>query len=322
MLSVDAVGAFDHVSRGAMLGALHARPQLQPLLPFARQFYAAPSTYTWYDEADRAHVICQGEGGEQGDPLMPALYALAQHEALCDLQSQLRDGEAVFAFLDDTYIVAAPERVRTLYDALASALWDRARIRLHQGKTRIWNAAGEEPPDIADLGEGEESVWVGDWTLPPESQGLTALGSPLGSRNVGFSKDGEPYLLPKPKRYPLRRPDPTDVATTMTGSWRASPPSTTSRQRGCCCASAPPRAPTTFCEPFLLTSRLTSQRSTMQQSLGALPRSWSKATPPCPPPASTQLSWPSALGGSVSAPPGKTASQRVGPPGATPSPSS
>ena len=112
----------------------------------------------------------------------------------------------MFAFLDDTYIVAAPECVRTLYDALASVLWDRARIRLHQGKTqtacscslhrgrrtpvakrsakkktRIWNAAGEEPPDIADLGEGEESVWVGDWTLPPESQGLTALGSPFGT---------------------------------------------------------------------------------------------------------------------------------------------
>ena len=31
-----------------MLGALHARSRLQPLLPFARQFYAAPSTYTWY----------------------------------------------------------------------------------------------------------------------------------------------------------------------------------------------------------------------------------------------------------------------------------
>ena len=111
---------------------------------------------------------------------MPALYAPAQHEALRDLQSHLRDGEAVFAFLDDTYIVAAPERVRTLYDALASALWNRARIRLHHGKTRIWNAAGEEPPNISDLGDGEESVWVGDWTLPPESQGLNVLGSPLG----------------------------------------------------------------------------------------------------------------------------------------------
>ncbi|OLQ08844.1 hypothetical protein AK812_SmicGene7597 [Symbiodinium microadriaticum] len=108
--------------------------------------------------------------------------------------------KAVFAFLDDTYIVAAPDRVRTLYDALASALWDRARIRLHQGKTRIWNAAGEEPPDIADLGEGEESVWVGDWTLPPESQGLTALGSPLGhdafvARQLRHKRDDHDRLL-------------------------------------------------------------------------------------------------------------------------------
>eukprot|EP00439_Symbiodinium_sp_Y106_P022169 s7562_g2.t1 len=107
--------------------------------------------------------------GEQGDPLMPAFYALAQHDALCDLQHHLRDGEAVFAFLDDVYIVALPERVRALYDALSAALWERARIRLHEGKTRIWNAAGEDPPAIADLG-GSATV----------NQGLTVLGSPLG----------------------------------------------------------------------------------------------------------------------------------------------
>ena len=50
VLSVDAVGAFDHVSRGSMLDALHGHPELQPLLPFARQFYASPSSYTWIDD--------------------------------------------------------------------------------------------------------------------------------------------------------------------------------------------------------------------------------------------------------------------------------
>ena len=40
--------------RAAMLGALHARPQLQPLRPFARQFYAAPSAFTWYDDCHHA----------------------------------------------------------------------------------------------------------------------------------------------------------------------------------------------------------------------------------------------------------------------------
>ena len=65
---------------------------------------------------------------------MPAFYVLAQHGALCDLQRQLRDGEAVFAFLDDVYIVALPERIRALYDALSAALWNRARLCLHEGK--------------------------------------------------------------------------------------------------------------------------------------------------------------------------------------------
>ena len=114
---------------------------------------------------------------------MPALYALAQHETLNDLENQLRDGEAVFAFLDDVYVVALPERIRELYDLLAAALWNRARVRLHEGKTRIWiaAAAGEEPPNISDLAAGtSEPVWVGNWCLPRDGQGLNVLGCPLG----------------------------------------------------------------------------------------------------------------------------------------------
>ena len=276
----------------------------RPLQRLDRQFYAAPSTYTWYDEADRANIICQGEGGEQGDPLMPALYALAQHEALCDLQSQ--DGEAVFAFLDDTYIVAAPERVRTLYDiydALASALWDRARIRLHQGKTRIWNAAGEEPPDIADLGEGEESVWVGDWTLPPESQGLTALGSPLGhdafvARQLRHKRDDHDRLLAS-----------IPAVDDLQAAWLL--------LRFC----AAPRANYLLrtLPPYLTTDFAAEHDAAVARCLAAV---LEQGDTPRPPPASTQLSWLSALGGWASAPPRKTASQRIGPPGATPSPSS
>ena len=42
------------------------------------------------------------------------------------------------------------------------AVWHRVRIRLYEGKTRIWNSAGEEPTGIADLGTGDgtEPVWV------------------------------------------------------------------------------------------------------------------------------------------------------------------
>ena len=174
-----------HASRRAMLRGLLERPALRPLLPYVRQFYAESSSYTWYDDARHGHRIQQGEGGEQGDPLMPALCALAQHPALAELQGQLLPGEAVFAFLDDIYVVAEPERVRPLLDALSAALWEHARDRLHAGKTRIWNAAGEEHPSIADLAAAgsagsSDPAWVGDWSLPPDQQGLTVLGAPLG----------------------------------------------------------------------------------------------------------------------------------------------
>ena len=42
---------------------------------------------------------------------MPALHAIAQQLALHEVQAALREGEAIFAYSDDTYIVAAPDLV-------------------------------------------------------------------------------------------------------------------------------------------------------------------------------------------------------------------
>ena len=53
------------------------------------------------------------------------------------------------------------------------------------GKTRAWNAAGEEPPGlVAALShrEGDPPCWTGSWALPPQEQGLVVLGAPIGSR--------------------------------------------------------------------------------------------------------------------------------------------
>ena len=76
----------------------------------------------------------QGEGGEQGDPLMPLLFALAVHNALDEVHQGLQSSEYLFAYLDDVYAVCKPERVRVVYDKLADALFRLAGIRLHQGK--------------------------------------------------------------------------------------------------------------------------------------------------------------------------------------------
>ena len=45
---------------------------------------------------------------------MPALFSLAQHPALEEVQGQLRAGGSIFAYLDDTYIIATPEWLHEL----------------------------------------------------------------------------------------------------------------------------------------------------------------------------------------------------------------
>jgi len=132
----------------------------------------------------------------------------------------------------------------------------------HESRTPL----AMSPPNIADLGEG---VWVGDWTPPPDSQGLQRSPLiPLGhdafiARQLRRKRDDQDRLLA-----------------------RATPPSTTSRQRGSCCASAPPRTPTTFCILLqILPPHLTADFAAEHDAAapGALPPFWSKATPPLPP---------------------------------------
>ena len=75
VLSVDGIGAYDHVLRAAMLGRLECMPRASAILPFVRLSYAQPSTYSWFDEEGERKVVTQAEGGEQGDPLMPLLFS-------------------------------------------------------------------------------------------------------------------------------------------------------------------------------------------------------------------------------------------------------
>ena len=93
VLSVDGVGAFDLISRATMMTALRDAPGCDRALPFVLQFYGRPSMYFWEDDLGEVHEILQGEGGEQGDPLMPALFALGQHKVLDAIQRNLRQDE-------------------------------------------------------------------------------------------------------------------------------------------------------------------------------------------------------------------------------------
>ena len=95
--------------------------------------------------------IPQGEGGEQGDPLMPMLFALGQHGALEATQARLGAGDYVFAYLDDIYTATGPARLDGAHVAVEEELWSHARIHLHHGKTQVWNRGGTEPSGMEVL---------------------------------------------------------------------------------------------------------------------------------------------------------------------------
>ena len=77
-------------------------------------------------------------------------------------------------------MVCEPHRARAVFDLVRTALWEHARIEVNLGKTKMWNAAGVEPPGVQDLGRADEPCWVGDQALAAERQGILVLGTPLG----------------------------------------------------------------------------------------------------------------------------------------------
>ena len=68
IVSIDGIGAYDLISRNAMLQGLLMMENGDGVFPFVRCFYGSPSTYMWEDEMGVSQDIPQGEGGEQGDP--------------------------------------------------------------------------------------------------------------------------------------------------------------------------------------------------------------------------------------------------------------
>ena len=127
VIFVDGVTAFDLTSRAATFQGLMRVEGGSEAVPFVRTFRGAPSEYLWEDSQGVVHNIPQGEGGEQGDTLMPLLFAVGQHQA------------------------TQPESTGRSYRCLEAGLWNRAKIRIHEGKTKTWNWAGVRPPICDEL---------------------------------------------------------------------------------------------------------------------------------------------------------------------------
>ena len=142
-----------------MFAALRHDPKLQALLPFVRQFYGRQSEYYWYDDEGDLHIVLQGEGGEQGDPLMPALFSIGQHPALVAVQALLKEGEFIFAYLDDIYVLCDPGRVTEIFMLVVAELKRHAGIDVNLGKTKVWNRANEKPLNVDSI---SGAAWMGD----------------------------------------------------------------------------------------------------------------------------------------------------------------
>ena len=69
----------------------------------------------------------------QGDPLVPMLFAFGLHGALEATQASPGVGEYVFACL------SRHARVDGAPVVVEEELRSHARIRLHHGKTQVWN---------------------------------------------------------------------------------------------------------------------------------------------------------------------------------------
>ena len=124
IVSIDGVGAYDSISRKAMLEALFEVP------------------------GHLSASLLQA----QGDAMKPLLFALGQHAALEAVQIRVND----CLHLDDVYVLTTPDRVGDVYRA--SELYRHCRIRIHVGKTQVWNAAGIRPPSVRHAREDRTSV--------------------------------------------------------------------------------------------------------------------------------------------------------------------
>ena len=199
IISLDGIGAYDHIDRAQMLESLVQLPKACSLLPFVAMFYGHTSEYYWTNDEGEVWSIEQGDGGEQGDPLMPALFALGQHPALATAEVKLQQlavgtdawlegayfSPLLFAFLDDLYVVAAREIARQAFDVVTEEVANQAGIRTNLGKLQLYSKEGGAcPPGFDDFqalrAENTTPIWTCD--APHNYQrGIVVLGSPLGT---------------------------------------------------------------------------------------------------------------------------------------------
>ena len=176
VLSVDGVGAFDLISRAAMLEALRPRPAA-----------SSPSSDSFSDQRPNScgsmmlayHSVLQAEGGEQGDPLMPAFFALALPRPCVPSRPTPCRAKA-FGHSSMTY--TCPARRNGLPTCCAASKSTCSSMLTYASMPRrpVCGVPAALSP-LAFPPSPSRSAWVGDTSLPPDERGLRVLGTPLGT---------------------------------------------------------------------------------------------------------------------------------------------
>jgi hypothetical protein len=134
----------------------------------------------WVDDDGVHHTVAQGEGGEQRDALMPASFSVALKPAFSAIQTRPGPGELVVDYLDDIYLITAPENARRAYDITAEVLRQMCGIEVNQGKFVCWGrCGGAAHPGISALDTADRTVWRGV-AGPVGGSGIVVVGVPVG----------------------------------------------------------------------------------------------------------------------------------------------
>ena len=112
VVKLDRTNAFNALDRAYMLRAVERR--VPAAMAYAVAAYARPSHLLFGDV-----VVSSQQGGQQGDPLMPLAYALAEAQIMEDAEVPATLLRA--AFLDDLTLAGPREAVRTAFDRLRAA---------------------------------------------------------------------------------------------------------------------------------------------------------------------------------------------------------
>jgi hypothetical protein len=187
LVKLDCSNAFNSVSRRLVLS------QVKKYFPSLEKYVVShypidsrsPTLVGVQLESGEIRWIPTRTGVHQGDPLGPALFALALN-AVLERTVELCGGPATFenafigAVLDDVCIVAPPTLARTFCDAFVQANSELGSgLRINASKTQIFPST-PAALDVFSGRDGDGSPWASARFVPDHS-GVRLMGSPVGS---------------------------------------------------------------------------------------------------------------------------------------------